>query len=238
MSTPRLRPLVGPAQIAAGSALLMSVLLTGCGVAGTNFHPGVAADVGDISITTDHVDAVATVYCQAIEDQLAADNQILPQSYLRGGIVGVLALKAVAEQLADLYDVSTGQQYIQKISGLEQAVSALSEDEQDAVIEVEASPTYVSDIQLAIGTKLLMEQGAAEPTSEQAAAKAQQVFTEWIDDNDVEIDPEYGVGFVDGVPVPTDTDVSFAAGDTAKLGGADNPDPDYAAGLPAAHRCG
>lgn len=221
-----------------GVAAASVLLLTGCGVAGTNFHPGVAADVGDISITTDHVDAVATDYCIAIEDQLAADNQIWPRRYLRGGIVGQLALKAVAEQLADLYDVSTGQQYDQKIASLEQAVSALSADAQEAVIEVEASGTYISDIQLAIGTKLLVEQGTAEPTSEQAAAEAQQVFAEWIDDNDVQIDPQYGVDFVDGLPVPADTNVSFASGDTAKLGGAEKPDPDYSSGLPAAQRCG
>lgn len=235
MSTTRPRPLAG---IAAGSALLVSGLLTGCGIAGTNFQPGVAADVGGISITSDRVDAVASDYCLAIEDQLTADNQILPLSILRGGVVGQLALKAVAEQLADLYDVSTGVQYDQKIASLEQAVSTLPEGVREAVIEVEAAGTYIADIQLAIGTKVLMDQGAAEPTSEEAAAEAQQIFSEWIADNDVEIDPEYGVDFVDGVPVPTDTDVSFAAGETAKLGGADTPDAAYAAGLPAAQRCG
>ena len=35
------------------------LLLSGCGVAGTEFNPGVAARVGDETITTDDVDDLA-----------------------------------------------------------------------------------------------------------------------------------------------------------------------------------
>ena len=238
MNPTRLRSLVGPAQIAAGSVLLLSGLLSGCGIAGTNFHPGVAADVGDVSITSDRVDSVATNYCVAIEDQLSAEKQVLPQRYLRGGVVGQLALTAVAEQLADLYDVSAGPQYDQMVSELDAAVATLDDDVQESVIAIEGSGAYVSGIEVAIGAKLLMEQGATEPSPEEAAAEGQRIFAEWIADNDVEIDPEYAIAFVDGVPVPTNTDVSYAVGETAKLGGAENPDADYAAGLPASHSCG
>ena len=43
------------------------VLLAGCGVAGTQFHPGIAAEVGDQTITTRHVDQVTDDYCKAVE---------------------------------------------------------------------------------------------------------------------------------------------------------------------------
>lgn len=221
-----------------GLAAASALLLTGCGVAGTSFHPGVAADVGDISITTDHVDKVATDYCLAIEEQLATDNSVLPQRYLRGGVAGQLALKAVADQLAEKYDVSPGAAYDSQIAQLEDAVSTLPKGQQEAVLEVDGSTTFISEIQAAIGTKLLIKQGTAAPTAEQATAEGQRVFTEWIADNDIQVDPQYGVDFVDGLPVPADTNLSVAAGDTAKLGGAANPDPDYSAALPAAQRCG
>ena len=49
----RTRPILGLV-----AAAVLASGLTGCGVAGTGFSPGLAAEVGDTSITTDRVDAV------------------------------------------------------------------------------------------------------------------------------------------------------------------------------------
>ena len=81
-----------PVGILATSALLLSGVLSGCGTAGTGFHPGVAAQVGDDQITVSHVDEVTGNYCSAIQQQLSADNQVLPLRFLRSGIAGQLAL--------------------------------------------------------------------------------------------------------------------------------------------------
>lgn len=217
---------------------LMAGLLSGCGVAGTGFHPGVAAEVGDDKISVTKVNQLASDYCTAIEEQLADNNQILPQRYLRGGIAGQLALVSAAEQLAAEYDVEPGLQYDQKVAELQASTAELSEGEQQAVIEIESSTTYVTGIQEAIGEQLLIAKGASDPTIDRARAAGKRVFDKWLSDHDVTIDPQFGVEIKDGQPVPTDTSLSYAVGDTAKNGQADSPDQEYAAGLPDSHRCG
>ncbi|MDN4171410.1 hypothetical protein QWY28_00480 [Nocardioides sp. SOB77] len=227
------RPLLG---LAAASTLLASGLLSGCGVAGTGFSPGLAASVGDTSITTDRVDAVAASYCDAITPQL--EGQVLPNRYLTSGVAGQLALAAAAEQLAAEHGVEPGDQYAGQVAQLEQAVAQLPEDQQDAVVEVESAGSLVSDLVLGVGRTLAEEQGVADPTEEQVAQLGNEALAAWIEDNDVELNPRYGVELRDGQPLDTDTETSVAVGDVATAAMAESPDQEYAAALPDAQRCG
>jgi hypothetical protein len=229
-----IRPLAGTL---AASALLL-VALSGCGVAGTGFHPGVAAQVGDEKVSVSRVDQVASNYCSAISEQLRGDNQVLPLRYLRGGVAGQLALVAAAEQLADEYGVEPGAQYDQKVAELKGAVAALPDEQQDAVIEVESSASYISGVQQAVGTEVLRKKGTAEPTTTEAGQAGQRALNAWLDEHDVDIDPQFGVELRNGQAVPVDTSLSHAVGSTAKKGDADTPDPAYAGSLPSSHRCG
>jgi len=228
------RPLAGTL---AASALLLGAL-SGCGVAGTGFHPGVAAQVGDDQISVSRVDEVARNYCSAISEQLRGDNQVLPLRYLRGGIAGQLALVAAAEQLATEYGVEPGRQYDQKVAELQGAVATLPEEQQDAVIAVESSTTYISGVQQAVGTEVLRDRGTAQPTTDEAGRAGQEAFNDWFSEHDVDIDPQFGVELEDGQAVPVDTSLSHAVGSTARNGDADTPDPAYAGSLPTSHRCG
>lgn len=230
-----LRPLAGLATL---SALVLPGLLTGCGVAGTGIHPGAAAEVGDDTISMSTVDRTASNYCSAVEDQLAQNNQVLPLRYLRAGIAGQLALVSAARQLADEYGVEPGAQYARKVSELQGAISELSEGEQEAVIDVESSSTYISSVQLAVGEQVLREQGARNPQGEAAAEAGREAFTEWLDENEVSVDPKLGISIEDATAVPTDSSVSYAVGETARLGLAETPDQEYAASLPESLRCG
>ena len=76
----------GSLRAASGPPRRLVVLLAGCGVAGTQFHPGVAAEVGDQTITTRHVDQVTDDYCKAIEKvsegQERRAGQPTPMRYL------------------------------------------------------------------------------------------------------------------------------------------------------------
>lgn len=228
------RPLAGLAGLATASVLLLS----GCGVAGTSFHPGVAAQVGDETISVDEVDTVARDYCSAIEDQLASNNQVLPQRYLRGGIAGQLTLVAAARQLADEYGVEPGVQYDQKVAELQGAVADLPEGQQQAVIEIESSATYLSGVAQAVGEQVLADKGRTGASIQARTKAGQKELSAWLDRHDVEIDPQFGVRIEDGQAVPSDTSVSFPVGDTAKKGLADTPDQAYAGALPDSHRCG
>lgn len=230
-----IRPLAGAV---AASALVLVGTLSGCGVAGTGFHPGVAAEVGDDEISVSRVDEVASNYCSAIREQLRGDNQVLPLRYLRGGVAGQLALVAAAEQLAEEYGVEPGVQYDQKVAELKGAVASLPEEQQDAVIAIESSASYISGVEQAVGTEVLRKQGTAKPTTAEAGQAGQQALDKWLDEHEVDIDPRFGVELKDGQAVPTDTSLSHAVGGTAKNGDADSPDPEYAGSLPSSHRCG
>ena len=65
----------------------------------------------------------------------------------------------------------------------------------------------------------------------------QQVFEDWISENGVTFDPALGVTLVDGNVESEDTSLSFAVGDSAVKGAADEPDPAYAASLPDSQTC-
>ncbi len=230
-------PLRAPLRSLLATGLAVG-LLAGCGVAGTSFHPGVAAEVGDESITVGTVDQIAGDYCTAIVDQLAGNNQVLPQRYIRGGVAAQLTLVSAARQLAAQYGVEPGQQYDQKVAELQGAVATLSEGEQEAVLAIESSGTYISGVLQAIGEQQLSAEGGAAPSSEEAAAAGRKVFNDWLTENDVQIDPQFGVEIEDGQVVTTDTSVSVAVGEAATNGQAEAPDEEYSRSLASSHRCG
>ena len=62
-----------------------AAVLSGCSVAGTDFHPGVAARVGGTRVTTDEVDQLTTATCDAFGASSADDNQVVPLRYLKSG---------------------------------------------------------------------------------------------------------------------------------------------------------
>ncbi|WP_205475261.1 hypothetical protein [Nocardioides sp. SYSU D00038] len=218
------------AVLAAASCLA----LTGCGVAGTDFRPGVAAEVGDSTISTDHVDEVAAGYCKAITDQLVEGSQKIPNGLLRGGIAGQLALRAATEQLAEERDVEPGQAFRDKVAQTEAATADLAEAERDAVLEVETAGTYIVEVLTEIGA----EDAAAGATSEEKLAAGQEALVAWLADHEVALDPRYGVSIASGQPTSADTGLSVAVSETATQGSSDNPEPSYGESLPDNQRCG
>ncbi len=219
MSKPR--PMIGLVAV----SLLLVGGLSGCGVAGTDFHPGVAAQVGDDTISVSEVDTAASDYCSAIESQLQGDNQVVPLRYLRGGIAGQLALLSAARQFAAEKGVDAGRQYEQKVAELQSAVATLPQGQQDAVVEVESSATYISGVQQAVGEEVLRGQGVRKPQPSDSLAAGQQAFVAWLDDQDVSIDPQFGVAIKNGQAVPVDTSVSFPLGETATKAEREDPRP-------------
>ena len=220
-----------------GTSAVLAVaglILTGCGAA----HPGVAAQVGDETISSNRVDELAGEYCQAVTKQLEGNNQQVPQRYLRAGIVGSLALRSVAEQVAEEYDVEPGPTYDQQVNELEQSVAVLDEEVREAVIEVESSKSYVEAIQAEVGDQLLREDGTTDAKFDDRVARGKQVFEDWIAEHGVEFDPSLGVELDEGAIANVDTGLSYAVSDDASNGAMPQPDPAYSRSLPDAHRCG
>jgi len=219
--------------------VLPVLLLAGCGVAGAQFHPGVAAEVGDQTITTRHVDQVSDDYCKAVEKVSKGQEQSggseTPMRYLTHEFATDLIVKAAAEQLADDYDVQPTSTYQGGLAQLEPQLTDLSEDQKDAVREIVGAQSYAEDVLTQIGEISLKKQGTTDASTEEQYAEGQKVLTAWVADHDVEINPKYALEF--GTAGQVDTDLSYALGTTAKDGLAAQPDPAYTGSLPGNFVC-
>ncbi len=210
-------------------------LLTGCGVAGTGFHPGTAAQVGEDTITTKHVDQLTADYCAAVEavtkgQPEAAGQQQLPLRYLSHEFANDLIIRSAAEQLAEEYDVEASAASKSDLVQLEPQLVDLTDDQRDAVVEIVGARAYYQDVLTTIGGIELDKEQNTDATDDDKYAAGQELLKTWVADNDVEINPKYGLEF--GTPTQVDTDVSYAVGETAKDGLLPESGPDYAASLP------
>jgi peptidyl-prolyl cis-trans isomerase SurA len=223
------RPLPVLAAVSVGSA----VLLTGCSVAGTDFHPGIAAEVGDDTITTRHVDQVTDDYCKAIEkvskDQGQSGAQRTPLRYLTHDFANALFVEAAVKQLAEEYDVQPTSAYKTDLAQLEPQLVNLSDAEKDAVREVIGARAYAQDVLTTIGGIELDKQGQKNPTNDDKYNQGQAVLKDWIADHNVEINPKYSLELDASAPV--DTDLSYPLDSTAKNGLKAEPDAGYTSEL-------
>jgi len=223
-------------RLGALAGAVLTVALTGCGVTGTSFQPGVAAEVDGERISTDRVDQLVGDYCEAVREQLQQDGSVVPLGYLRSGVVGQLTLVSAAEQLAAEHDVEPAPDYDRVVADLESQTKDLPEDQREAVITINASSAYLQSVQLAVGEKLLADAGETGGP-EVSGPRGVEAFNDWLADHDVELNPEYGIALEGGELVTKDTQLAVAVGDTAKTSLLETPDQDYAKSLPANQRC-
>ena len=213
------------------------VLLAGCGVAGTQFSPGVAAEVGDQTISTKQLDEVTADFCAAAEADSEGEPGRVPQPLrsLAQRFVVVLINKAIVEQLAEDYDVEPSAEYTGYLAQLENELAELDDDQRAAAVEILGAQAYAEDVLPTIGGIELAKEdgGATEDADEQAAG--QEVLEEWVADHDVKINPRYGIDFETGAPI--DADLSYPAGETAQDGISQESQPGYAAALPDTQAC-
>lgn len=212
-------------------AALAALALTGCGA----LQPGVAVEVGDETVSLERVDEVTADFCSAVEPQLESQAETIPHGFFRSGIAGTLALRSVADQLAEEYGVEAGSdQYLQAMADLRQGVQAVPEELRDSVIEVESAPPYVEAVQAAVGEAVL--DGEGEYADFVAAGTDE--FETWIAENGVEFDPSLDTVVKDGAIDTQDGSVSFAVSELAKNGQAEEPNSVLARQLPQSQRCG
>ena len=209
------------------------VLLTGCGVAGTEFHPGVAAQVGDDTISAKHVDQVADRACQGLEklDEGADEpGAPTPLGALARQVTGALVEQLIVERLADDYDVTTTSDYKANIAQAEQQLSTLSADQADAVREVVEAQAFTQDVLVQIGQIELEKQGQDDSEAQAQYEAGLQVADAWAADHDVDINPKYGLEL--GSDGPVDTALSVAVSTRAEDGLEAKASTDYVNSLP------
>lgn len=223
MSTTRL--------MTAATISVAGLLLTGCGSAA----PGIAATVGDETLTVRDIDTATAHYCTSVGDQLESP---VPMSFVRQYVVQLLTLRSQADQVAEDYGVTAGSTYENDVAQRQGTAGTMPEEVREDYVTLTSTPAYAQDIVDQVGAIVLEDQGIADPTTDQVTQAGLDVFNQWPDANGIDIDPRYGLTNVDGVLKPVDTNTSVAVSDTAKAGLADTPDPEFATTLPATHRCG
>jgi hypothetical protein len=227
VSYPRLLP-----ALAVG---VTAVLLSGCAGSAS---PGVAATVGEETISSSHVDTASGHLCTALSDQFEGAGQVVPLGVIRQGVLQLLALNSEAEQIAADYGVTPGATYERDVAERTSAASVMPEEVRADYIEVMSTQALASDVLDQVGRAELAAQGFEEPTVEQITQAGTDVFKVWPDANGIEVDPKYGVELTDGQLTPTDTNLSFAVSDGAKAGLEAEPDAAYVNALPSSQRCG
>lgn len=211
--------------------MLPVVVLSGCGVADTEFHPGVAVEVGDQTISVGRLDKISAGYCAALEKvtQQGA-GQPTPMRALNDQFARDLVVKAAAEQLADEYEVTSSTAYHGTLARLEPQLDSLDDDEKDAVREVVGAQAYAQDVLLQIGEESL---GNADATEDEKFAEGRKLLENWLAENDVRVNPKYAVDLGSG---PVDTNLSVAVSDIATAG-SQQEDPSYVSALSGRFVC-
>lgn len=223
-----------PKKLVAVVALCTAGLLSGCAGA----QPGVAAQVGDETISVSDVNRITDGYCMAYERQLVGEGDVLTKEFLSSNILFRLALSSAVRQLADDYGIEPTAAYTESLATLEQTVASLKPQAAEARLAVDSSGTYVNDILSTLGRQQLEAEGVAEPTTDDSLAKGQDMLKVWLSENQPDVDPQYGLKIDDLQPSFVDDSTSFAVSDAAVAGAARTPDAAYAGSLPESQRCG
>jgi hypothetical protein len=214
-------------------AVACAALLGGCASA----RPGVAAQVGSSRITLAEVDEASVNLCTAFLPQIETEGGTYPLKVLSGFVVASLTRQAMARQVASDYDLSTPATYDEQVAAAEAAAEQIAEDVRETYLELSVAGPYADAIMQEAGRAALAEDGVTEATPEEQLTRGQQVFADWVEDNEVEIDPRYSLQVVDGSVVAADTSTSVAVSPAALAGQADQMDPAAAAELPSSQRC-
>lgn len=224
------------ALLAAAGAAVVS--LSGCAQVG-----GVAAKVGDDTVSADDVEFLTRMQCEtlasAADDPASASQvQTVPRSRVRTEMVNVLVQSELNAQLAETgdgsYDTASYRQVMDQFEG---AVELVGAEDRDRFRDL-VGAYYRGQLQaFKLAQIALVGQGVATPTDQQlqdTIAGMQDGFRSSVD---VEIDPVYGPG-ADGLAGEEDPSISAAVSEYAEQAVEPEPTASWTGALPSKMRCG
>ena len=219
-------------------AVLAALTLSGCGEAG----PGVAAKVGDETVTVSDVDRLTDGYCKALEPQITAQGQVVPMRLVRTFVAGSLTLHAAAQQLADATGITQPDGYTDEVKRVETQAEGLPAAHRDEFVEVGKARVFVTALERQIGGQLLLNEGNPSASDDEKVNRGREELVVWLGEHGVDINPRYGFAIRDGniVDVANDTSYPLSADAVAagKFNASTGPDQTYSASLPTSQRCG
>jgi len=221
--------------VAVAAGLAVAGILAGCGLAEDGARPGVAAEVGDTTISLEDVDEAAQELCDLrAEDPLTMGTPV-SGAEVRTRALQNLVLRTIADGLAEQYDITPSPTY--------ERIEAQAEEAGTVQTAEVVGLNYFVNVMQAVGAE---EAGASASEEDQLAAgiKAAQEWTarEGIRTNPVF--PEIAIGDL-AVELDRDDDLAVAVSDFAEQALADVDrleeqagDSTYAESLPESQRCG
>jgi len=208
------------------------LLLSACG----GNAPGVAASVGDQTITDREVDDFAEVLC-SMGQVSTGQGQPGATKTARQLSLQILLANALAEQVADVDAVDRSAVE----AGTEQRAAArqeLSADEKAVFDDVVPAYVRAQTAILDLGRADLEEAGTeGEISDDDAYARGEELRTDYARRADIEVDPRFGV-VTDGVLKPANGSLSVPVSELAVKGAEDTAPASYVSLLPAAQTCG
>jgi hypothetical protein len=207
-------------------------LLTGCAGA----TPGVAAVVGDDTITVDQVNELAGSVC-ALEKAVPEGtvNKQPPTSGLRArdGALQSMVVRSIADQMAEDHGVTLNQEdYQRQVDQVRLRYDVVDDDDLvDAALPAYTAIPYFINIVSQIGER------AGNVTGDQALAAGIQQAQKWQADNGIETNPMFGSFNLGDQEIESERDdLAFPVSKTAK--DSSEASSDYIASLPESQRCG
>lgn len=223
-----------PVRTAAVAVAAIGMLaLSGCGL-----RPGVAAEVGDRTITKEQVEDVASALCAAnLTPGPGGQAPQLPSSGARAGALQVLLDAELARQFGEAEGVEADQaQVAAALAQNEPGIAALPEDRQDAFRDALRAYTEGQLMLIEAGRRSLRSGGTTEVTDDDAFAEGRRLQLAYVEGLDIEVDPRFGE-FDEGQLVPGSPSLSVAQSEFAVAAGSGQPDQSFVAQLPTTQLC-
>ena len=243
MRSPRSR-LARSRWVRAGAVAGAVALLAGCGSA----RPGVAAQVGDQTITIAQVDDASITFCEALAEN--NPGNVLTMGFARSLMLTGMVNRAIGDQIAAEYSVGPGAAFEQQIAAFEAQLASLPDDQREVVVDVQSAEFYRQSVTAQAATKLLEDEGVSTPSADQLNGRASLVDQQWTDNHTVVRDPRFsevsfpaaseGSDTSNQVTITPGASIGFPVSRAAKDGQVTDSLQltTIAQGLPASQRCG
>ena len=216
-------------------AVVGLVALTGCAV-----HPGAAAVVGQDTISTGQVDALAEGLCSANAASVPMGGQQMASRGARQGALQVLIDTDLSQQFGQQRGVEPNAQQISSaLARSRSTIQQLPADERAAFKHALVQYWEGQLMLIDVGRKALEAQGKTHVTDQQAIAEGSKLRQQWAKNISVSVDPRFG-SFRRGSfqPAADGGSISVAASDSARAGNTTDPNGGYVSSLPVSQKCG
>ncbi|HWJ81889.1 MAG TPA: hypothetical protein VNS55_06620 [Nocardioides sp.] len=211
---------IGARKLVTGGVVGLAVLTAGCNattvVGAEGPQPGVAARVGDTTLSIDDADLLTDTVCdaQAQNPQAQPTTRVLAEQ----GIIGQWVTAEAAMQIVDDKGIDVDVQPFDRsqIPGWDD----LSEDEQEVVGEYADGLSFLN---------------AAGPKLDQGDESQNGLDLSGVD---ISINPRYDISLQDHRLEASSNDLSVAVSDESAAGAADQPTTEQLMALPDSQLCG